>query len=273
VSLTVSDPQTGRASQNLALLLPALALLLMLVVMLYYLPLSADVAPDEARLMWLVRDVVDIQPAPPRELARNLLQNVTSVVDRSREAGIFPLYPLILEGWTWLVGDSIEMARVLTMLIIMVGLALFYRLIRRIVPMLALPVALAAALLVMLVLLNGVRRDWNSVISPYLNTRNPLHPVLTAFTPDSVPGYYDHRYGLRQGVAVDLAWREFSPDEIAVIVEKLMPGETPIWIIMTDDSSIAEQVIAILSESHTLGYSDQIRDIIFYRFDVTTSTD
>ncbi|MBC8170923.1 MAG: hypothetical protein H7X77_04610 [Anaerolineae bacterium] len=114
---------------------------------------------------------------------------------------------------------------------------------------------------------------WQSMIAEYHQARNPLHPVLTAFTPDSVPGYYDYRYGLRQGVAVDLAWRDFSPDEIAVIVEKLIPGETPIWIIMPDDSPIAEQVIAILSESYMLGYSDQITYMIFYRFDVKTSTD
>ncbi|MBC8171660.1 MAG: hypothetical protein H7X77_08300, partial [Anaerolineae bacterium] len=108
--LAGSSQLSGGVSRKLALLLPVFGLLLMLIMVMRYLPLSADVTPDEARLMWQVRDVIDIQPAAPRELARNLLQNINSVVDRSREASVFPLYLLVLEGWTWLVGDSIEMA-------------------------------------------------------------------------------------------------------------------------------------------------------------------
>lgn len=322
---------TGGARVKLALLLPVAGLFLILVMLTRYQPLAADITPDEARLMWIVRDVVEIQPAPPREFARNVRENLTSVLDRSRATGTFPLYPLMLEGWTWLVGDSVEMARVLTVLVLLLDLVLIYRLVRRLRPDLALPLMVGVGIAFVLVngtaagnglatmlvgflpvlivlpyflgkarlqptirgqvrwltistivvialllassLMGGARRGWRSTLDPYLANRNPLHPALTAFAPGSVIEYYDDRFGLRRGVAVDLAWREFSQDEVNAVVEKIIPGKTPIWVIMPVDDPMTEQIISLLDEAYTTGYSDQLNGIAFYRFDPAISTD
>ncbi|HEX2621811.1 MAG TPA: hypothetical protein VHL11_16755, partial [Phototrophicaceae bacterium] len=308
-------------SNRLTPVLLAVVLLLIAAAALYHQPDS--VTPDEARLMWVVRDEVKLQPAAPREFARTALNNVTTSLNRARTEGIFPLYPLILKGWTWLAGDDVRATRLLTLMWLLVGLVLlasflhpylqdhftlltWLLLIGWFPPLVvigrqvnALPFWFALVLLILLIgrriwygksiaqpgdisvsrgrlifitallaleliayrVLIPSPPDWNGTIARYLVARDTLHPALTAFSPDSVAGYYAAHEPLRAGIALDLGWREFTLDEIDTIIGKL-DAAAPVWVVMPIDAPITQQVMSKLSQNRSVDYSGAVVDMV-----------
>lgn len=104
--------------------------------------------------------------------------------------------------------------------------------------------------------------DWQATLATYCATRDPLHPAVINFPPDSVPGYYDYRYrrdgGLRGGIALDVGWREFSGDEISTLMDTLIQSGLPVWLVL-DNQPVAEQVrAALIASGYTMGYSRQV---------------
>jgi hypothetical protein len=247
-----------------------------------------NVSEAEARLLWIVRDSVEVRPALPRDAARAFLKNVQTTLERTSSQPLLIPYTLLLDAWTWIAGDSAEITRIFCIYCVMIGVAGVLSIRHRVslIVLLFVPVLVLAARQIgvvsflvmiaalMMAVLWRMRRsnsavyvaagitaalllislpelltptpDWHTAVVTYLQQRNPLEPAITSFTPDSSAGYYDYRYGLRQGIAPDLAWRDFSPTEIEMIVSRLTQGSYPLWLIMPRASALTPQITGSL---------------------------
>jgi hypothetical protein len=77
--------------------------------------------------------------------------------------------------------------------------------------------------------------DWNNVIAQVTQSRQPLEPMIIGYAPDSPPAYYADRTTLRNGIALDVGWREFTEAEHQALLDKLDPAQH-IWLLMPIDS-------------------------------------
>lgn len=80
-----------------------------------------NVSTDEAHYLWMVRDQVELPAAGIRDFARAVGDNLMTMFARAN--GTFPLYPVLLDVWTWAAGDFAEMARLFSALCVLIGLA------------------------------------------------------------------------------------------------------------------------------------------------------
>lgn len=273
--------------------------------------IPASVSESDARLLWIVRDVETVRlSSGVREAARTALNNLGTAWSRARGDSALPIHPMLLDGWTWLVGDYAEMARLFSIFCAMIAVAALLRLTAMIAVqssvvqwerwlrwqrwiglLIVLPPLFLAArqlgavatllmgvslvgyavarrsrtsqnrsgtallTLAMLIAIISFQRalllqtapDWEGAVQEYRQARDPLHPAITAFAPDSPLGYYDYRYNLRQGVTLDLAWRTFTEAEVTRAVRNLTRGDTPVWLVMPQGDSITPQVITALT--------------------------
>jgi hypothetical protein len=77
--------------------------------------------------------------------------------------------------------------------------------------------------------------NWDNAVALITQSRQPLEPLILAYAPDSPPAYYADRTSLRAGIALDVGWREFTPDEQQALLDKLDPAQA-IWLVMPVDS-------------------------------------
>lgn len=192
--------------------------------------LKPSVTESEAWWLWVVRDVTDIQPAAPSDVLRGVRENLSVALDRSGGGKNLPS-TFVLEGWTWLAGDSLEALRWGGVLLVGIVAAVLVRIGTRRTATLMLRVMIF--LLVLFPSLAFIQPP--DVISHELlafqsQRSSPRDTVITLFSDSSPLGYYHHRYQLRAGMGIDLGWRDFSPEEVIHIADKLDKSR-PIWLI------------------------------------------
>jgi hypothetical protein len=107
---------------------------------------------------------------------------------------------------------------------------------------------------------------WRESIQRVIQTRTAFEPAITDLAPYSVAAYYDEQLGLRQGIALDLSWREHTPQEMRDYVA-LMQDAPSVWTIQPTNTGKTWNTIAALSEGRGVGYRDSVANMIFYRFD------
>lgn len=108
---------------------------------------------------------------------------------------------------------------------------------------------------------------WKDAIQEVAQTRTSLEPALVDFAPHNVATYYDRQYHLRRGISIDIGWRDFVPEELATIIEKL-GSSASIWAILPSDSAKTWQALFILRQGREIAYRDTVQNMIFYRFDL-----
>lgn len=211
--------------------------------------LKPSASSTEAWWLWVVRDVVDVQPAAPSDVLRGARDNVSSAIDRS-EGGLHAPLAVVLEGWTWLAGDSLEAFRWGAVLLVMLAGAFVVRFGGR-----AAPQTTWRALGVLAVILPALAVVQPSdVIAQRLQDlrarrTTPAEMVITTFSESSVLGYYQHRYNIRAGMGLDLGWREFSPQEIIDIADNL-DATRSVWLVSPrHDHPIALTLVGHLTET------------------------
>ena len=191
--------------------------------------LKPSASQSEAWWLWVVRDVVDVQPAAPTDVLRGARDNLSSAIDRS-EGGLNLPTAVAVEGWTWLVGDSLEALRWSGVLLMGLAAAIAIRVVERRNCQLAI-LALQVLVVIMPVLWFIESSDRTAEQLAYFQSqRAHADPVLTFFTESSPLGYYQYRYDIRAGLGLDLGWREFTPAELTNIASKL-DSTRPIWLI------------------------------------------
>ncbi|MCU0500052.1 MAG: hypothetical protein MUF87_22110 [Anaerolineae bacterium] len=334
---------------------------------------SLGITSTEAHFLAVIRDVTPLEPAAPSEVLRAVRINVTALIQRSDH----PVYPLLLDGWATLFGDSIQLSRLLSAWMSLIAFALIMRLplkssVWLVVPIMVFaghtiaPYALllllgaisqltlsrsrllyAAILIIALYtdlgallliplhalilrdarhlgwLMIGIcvipyvilkppmvaplsaaivtlpalitllasrvdrarlaitgaalisliyvmtlftRPDWPGQWAQYLTERDPRHPVIVAWTPESIPAAYDHALQLRRGISVDLGWRDFDPTELSAILNRLTVGDQPVWVILAIDDPQTDRVLPLLERTYQLTLEWAIAEFRIYRF-------
>jgi len=182
--------------------------------------LKPSASQSEAWWLWVVRDVVDVQPAAPSDVLRGARDNLSMALDRSG-GGLRLPFAAGLEGWTWLAGDSLEALRWGGVLLIGLAAAVVIRVVGRRNFQLAI-LALQVLVVIMPVLWFIESSDRTAQqLADFQSQRTPADPVLTFFSESSPLGYYQYRYDLRAGIGLDLGWRDFTPEELTNIAAKL----------------------------------------------------
>lgn len=253
--------RTMTSEGGMAMLLLVLAMLGALVV------LRPAPTEGEAWWLWVTRDVVTVEPAAPRDVLRALRDNMVSALDRSGGGLQLPV-AAVLEGWTWLAGDSLEGLRWGGLLAVLIGAAVVSRLLRRISRMLAAGWLGALIVGAGLVWLISAPNPWPAAVRAYQAQRSPHQPALTTFSEASVAGYYHARHNLRAGLGIDLGWRTFSLEEMVGIVNR-MSATQPIWLIGPTDSDATYLLITALA-GRRAAEPQVVEGVTFWRFDPST---
>lgn len=112
----------------------------------------------------------------------------------------------------------------------------------------------------------GPKPRWENAIQQAAQVRNPLEPAVSLIPPTSPALYYDAHYGLRQGIALDLAWRWQEPHDIALYADPLAPSKS-IWLMVPLEYPAAWDALRELSLGRGIGYRDSVMTTLFYRLD------
>lgn len=86
--------------------------------------------------------------------------------------------------------------------------------------------------IIQLFALGGATNDWRTAVDHLNQMRVPTEPAITDFNPRSAAAYYDLRYGLKRGLALDLSWQ--TPDSLKMLdyIAKLTRSSGPVWVMM-----------------------------------------
>lgn len=112
----------------------------------------------------------------------------------------------------------------------------------------------------------GPKPRWEDAIQQAATERNPLEPAVSLIPPTSPARYYDRLYGLRQGIALDLAWRWQEPHDIALYADPLATSQS-IWLMVPLEYPAAWDALRELSRGRGIGYRDSVMTTLFYRLD------
>lgn len=107
---------------------------------------------------------------------------------------------------------------------------------------------------------------WQAAIAQMTRARDPLVPAVTDINPSSPAAYYDRLLGIRRGIALDLSWREDTPQETARIAGRLQNAPS-VWAVLRTDRPSTWDMVALLQEGRGVAYRDSVMNVIFYRFD------
>jgi len=160
---------------------------------------------------------------------RGVRDNLSTALHRS-EGGLKLPVAAALESWTWLAGDSLEALRWGGVLLAGLAAAVMVRLARRRVPHTTLRVLSILFVFAPTLLFLQPSDRLAYELEHQQSLRGHADPVLTFFSESSRLGYYQYRYDLRAGMGIDLGWREFTPQELIDIADKL-DSTRPIWLI------------------------------------------
>lgn len=107
---------------------------------------------------------------------------------------------------------------------------------------------------------------WDEAVRQMTRTRQPQEPAMTIIPAHTPAAYYDRLYGIRRGIALDLAWRWQEPSDMAAYVSHMRKAES-VWVVMPSTYvSTWDALRDLLAERH-VGYRDTVMDMIFYRLD------
>lgn len=112
---------------------------------------------------------------------------------------------------------------------------------------------------------------WKDAVENTAAARDALQPALIHLPAASVAAYYDRQLGLREGISIDIGWRDFVPEEIHEIVAKLKAAPS-IWAILPADHPSTWDAIFALQEDRRAVYRDSVMSGLFYRFDRSQSS-
>lgn len=163
----------------------------------------------------------------------------------------------ILPAWALLMGY----------VIIRVGQIRYFRALHAAPLLIALLVVIAMLQLTNYTAIWGTKPRWQDATQQMVNTRQPFEPAITNIAENSVLGYYDRQIGVRQGISLDLSWRNHSISDVAGYVDAM--NNTPVlWLVApTNVASTGYTAHMLNSANYQPTYRDQVLNVIYYRFE------
>ena len=133
--------------------------------------------------------------------------------------------------------------------------------------------AMAAAVVAVVALASvgiiSTRTDWRAAIDLFASERAPTAPVIKTYVPQHPLAHYERQpqtSALRQGISVDLSWREFSLNEVMALAMALN-GAPEIWLVGPADDSLAAAVREALRPAYDTVDVITAGEIRFWRLD------
>ena len=118
----------------------------------------------------------------------------------------------------------------------------------------------------------NAKPDWQGAIERMVAARQPLEPAITLI-PETIPAaYYARQYPVRQGIALDLAWRWQESYAMANTVAHMGSAEA-VWLVMPSTFVSTWDAARELLATRTVGYRDSVMNLILYRFDAEAGSD
>lgn len=112
----------------------------------------------------------------------------------------------------------------------------------------------------------GDKPRWEEALEQLQDTRQADEPAILDFIPHNVATYYARQYNFKRGIAIDIGWADFVPEQLYDFVERIRSADS-MWAILPSDSSKTWYTLPKLAEGRTIGYRDSVQNMIFYRFD------
>ena len=112
----------------------------------------------------------------------------------------------------------------------------------------------------------GGKHDWQGATSAMIAERDTLDPAITHIADDSVMGYYNRQFGVRNGVSLNLAWRNHTYDEMQNYAELVSESQS-VWVVMPTNVPKTWYAAGFLDEEYSPIYRDSVLNYVFYRFD------
>lgn len=220
----------------------------------------------EAELAYVIRAPAPASFEPPRGRRARLIAPLRAAqhdirTTLSRSGGV-PIIPLLFDGWTALAGTSVIALRYPWVLLILLVTAGAARLLRR-WKWAAVGGGVIAGLLALH--LSGLAPwqppppDYAVPVADVIAQRDPLTPIVYALPPAHPVSYYRERTALTQGLALDIAWRDFTPAEATARLERV----AAVWVIAPTD---AEVLFNTLEQTHRPTDTQQTGGVRFVRY-------
>lgn len=218
--------------------------------------LGASHAPVSDRTAfdaWLIRDETPVRAAAPQDVARAVLSNWRTSLDRMRDAGGLRPDLALLKGWTTLHGDSQVSTAVARALVVLAAAAIVFRVILRRLPYGTAITGIAAMGFAVIAIapLNTQTADYRPALDTLVDHRALTEPVVTVFRPDSPLGYHHAQASVRPGISLDLGWRAFASEELSASLDGL--HSDVVWVLGDTGLSTTLSLIhdIMLSEGRT----------------------
>lgn len=101
--------------------------------------------------------------------------------------------------------------------------------------------------------------DWRGFINPINIERYATEPIVYDYTPYSPLAYMTTQQNFSGGIALDLSWREYQPEELVQIAESLTQGGLPIWFIADWQNEHLEMLWTLITTQHD--YTQTFTDV------------
>lgn len=113
--------------------------------------------------------------------------------------------------------------------------------------------------------------DWRALTQEAATARPTTAPAIYALPEDHPLRYYDRRYDLLDGIAIDLGWRRFTPGQAYNVIRRLR--DTPqVWVFTMDDAYgqmlHATVQAGVLGDSRQIAFEQRVDGVFIARYDL-----
>ena len=244
---------------------------LFFVVVLWHMQ-RASLSLDEAHTAWIIRDDIR-QTDSLGEWMRGTIESLKSTLNRARHTSSIPLYYLLLDGWSRLVGESELALRYPAALLGIIMLAAVYRIgtqvFNRRIGLIALFILGTGAYFMFYgrdARIGSANPDWRESVLRIADIRTTSEAGIMFVAPDHPLTHYARHTTFADGITLNLGWRPFTVQEVQNVAAYL-EGNSSVWAFLDMHLPQSWAALATLDQGRGVGYRDSMAGTILYRFD------
>ncbi|MEM6284959.1 MAG: hypothetical protein AAF787_22400, partial [Chloroflexota bacterium] len=115
--------------------------------------------------------------------------------------------------------------------------------------------------------------DYQTAVATVAEQRNPLEPIITDMAHRDPVRYYSEQTNLTDGIAVDLSWRDHTPDEIDALVDGFASAEH-VWLVQpVNVPKTWRTVTALQTQGRSVTHRANAQNMVFYRFSSSSAAE
>lgn len=108
---------------------------------------------------------------------------------------------------------------------------------------------------------------YRETIAAVIAERDPLEPIITDLAQRDPAHYHSRELGLTDGLALDLAWRGHTADEVRADVGRMADAQT-VWLAMpVNVAKTWHTAAALVAQGRTVTYAVNVENVVLYRFE------